>query len=510
MKLNQVWNIFRKDVRHQWIEIIVSLVLMVGFAWAEIGEWSQRGGVAYGPAFFIYGLLSGLAVPLLPISWMFLIVRSVQSESLAGDRQFWVTRPYEWTNLLLAKILFVLLFVNVPLFLAQAFLVHKAGFHPTHYIGGLLWLQLMWILILLLPTAALATVTRNIGHMLLALLFVGLFAIGLSILAQAVPNSGFSGWVVSVDLLLITIATAVAILLQYSLRRTAQSRWLIAGLAAALTLILVAAPYRTLIARAYPPAGSDFPVQLSLTRPPSSVGFSPPTRIPLNFNFNLSGVEKDSFLELNGVIVTLNNSAGRHWDSGWEGRSGTFFPDEKMMATSVQIGKDDLDKLRSSPITADVLIAVTLYHDQNARPFVVPRGEFSFPDVGYCSSFDPTSPNSNLNCRIALRRPRFLMVTSEMAASTCPLSKDQVPPKPGEIARAFIRNDSGSVEFGLSPILMDGISLWQASTNRVSGICPGTPLTLSNPEVVTHRRIEVHVDRTWFDAYLAAVSRGKQ
>ena len=78
-----------------------------------------------------------------------------------GDRQFWVTRPYEWKKLLAAKVLFGLTFVNLPLLVLDVFLLAKAGFRPTDYIVGLFWMQLMIALYFMLPVAALATVTAT-------------------------------------------------------------------------------------------------------------------------------------------------------------------------------------------------------------------------------------------------------------------------------------------------------------------------------------------------------------
>lgn len=506
--MTQVWNIFRKDVRHHWPEIVASLALVAAFVWAEMGEWSQLRARAFGGGAILYGILSGIAVPLTPVSWMFLIVRAVHDESLAGDRQFWVTRPYDWKKLLLAKVLFVFLFVNIPLFLAQVFLLAKAGFHPLAFINGLLWLQLMWTVILLLPTAALAAVTRSIGQMLLALLFVALFAIGTSILSTAIPNSDFPSPGASLYLPLLLATMVTVVLLQYSLRKTTQSRWLIAGLGALVALIMVATPYRTLIARAYPPARPDFPMQLSLMPPPHEVHYDLPERVPLPVAFSLSGLPKDSLVELNGVILTLTNSAGQHWDSGWQSRSTLIFPEQKTLDPNIQIAQKVLDRFKNSLVSADLFLAFTVYQDKNPRPLVIPKGEFTIPELGFCSTGLGTI--SGLSCRVPMRRPAFLIVSSDMIASTCALSKDQIPPVPGQMARAFIRNtNSDPADAGLSPVQIEGISLWEASNNRISGVCPGTPVTLSDPEVAGHNRVEVHLDNAWFTAYLQALSASK-
>src|SRR5579863_10228705 len=247
MKMNQVLHIFRKDVRHLWREIAASLALLLAFAWLDIRSWSRPyGAVATGISVLLSGeMLPGLVNFLLPVSWIFLIVRVVQGESLVGDRQFWVTRPYDWKQLLAAKTLFVLAFVNFPFFLADAFLLARAGFHPTHYLSGLLWLQLMWVLLLFVWLTALATVTNSIAQMLLALLLIVLDMIGTSALSSVIRKAEFSG---SIDqwwgLVVIGVAVII-ILMQYSRRRTALSRWMIVGVCALLTLISVASSRAT-------------------------------------------------------------------------------------------------------------------------------------------------------------------------------------------------------------------------------------------------------------------------
>src|ERR1700739_4313976 len=116
--MNQVWNIFRKDARRHWPEIAASLAALLAFAWLDIRRWSQGDSFA-ATSFFVLidsQFLPGLLNALLPLSWMFLIVRVVQGESLVGDRQFWITRPYDWKQLMAAKALFVLAFINLPFF----------------------------------------------------------------------------------------------------------------------------------------------------------------------------------------------------------------------------------------------------------------------------------------------------------------------------------------------------------------------------------------------------------
>src|ERR1700730_6309594 len=106
--MRQVFHIFLTDVRHYWRETAVSVGLVLAFGWNEMRGWSHERDFAVGlGGFFNYEFLSGLIVALVPTAWSLLAVRAIQGESLVGDRQFWVTRPYEWKRLLTAKVLFV-------------------------------------------------------------------------------------------------------------------------------------------------------------------------------------------------------------------------------------------------------------------------------------------------------------------------------------------------------------------------------------------------------------------
>jgi hypothetical protein len=496
--MNQVWNIFRKDVRHHWREIAASLALLIAFVWVEVLEWARagQGAMAFGAGSFAYEFLSGLVVPLVPISWMFLIVRAVQGESMVGDRQFWVTRPYDWEKLLATKALFILTFINLPLLLLDIFLLARAGFHPAPYLLGLLWLQLFWVLAVFLPTAALATITAGIGQMFLALLFVALCAIGVAAISEAVPNSSAPAGGGFVSALLAMATVLAVVLLQYSRRKTAISRWLIAALAAAILLIEVATPYRTLVLREYPLA-ADLPLRVALmpSQAPAPEDVTQQNnQVFVHLPLSLSGLPKDSFVELKGAILTLTNSQGMRWDSGWSGYSMLLFPDQKTADLTFKLKKTEFDRMKSSPVKAQLLLAFKSFHDRHQKQFVIPSGEFAIPDLGLCSA----RPGyfRVLDCRAPLRRPESMLVSTETAASTCPLGEKETPADPGEIARQFLRSD-GPAEMGISPVKTFQLYLSDSNssvTERNPGICPGTPLTLSTPEEYSRNRMELQFD----------------
>ena len=128
--MKQTLHIFAKDARRFWPEIAISIVTTAAFARIYPNQWltpglyavSGWGGFA-GPQGL--QLLATVLAVLVPVSWLLLIARVIHGESLVGDRQFWLTRPYEWKQLLAAKVLFLLVFLYLPFVAAQLVLLAR-------------------------------------------------------------------------------------------------------------------------------------------------------------------------------------------------------------------------------------------------------------------------------------------------------------------------------------------------------------------------------------------------
>jgi len=242
--MTQALHIFRKDARSLRIELAVVAALNVAFVWAHISaaapgieELSRPSTIAYLTSF------------LLAFGWWFLIARAIHEEALPGDRQFWVTRPCEWKQLLGAKLLFVLAFVNAPLLVAQIVILAVAGYASPTALPKLLWMQFTVTLIVLAPAFALGAVTRSFARLVL-------FAIGLLVavfflinIYSAIMSGGQTGLAISIGIVptgwlpnaifVITMFAGAALiaLLQFR-RRTRNAR--LAGVA---TLLLIVALY---------------------------------------------------------------------------------------------------------------------------------------------------------------------------------------------------------------------------------------------------------------------------
>jgi len=251
--MQQILHIFKKDIRRHWLEILISLALLGLYARIMTRPTVDR---MVAPDYIPWAEISaGTLTSLLIIFWIFLSIRLVQGETLVGDRQWWVTKPYEWWKLLAAKEVFLLAFIGAPLFLVELYLLHHAAFAIHSYFFGVLGMQLALGTLLFLPAVALASLTKGLGQAFIVFLIVFvLFSTVVSQLSK-VPNSGMSSAVQGLEeiqsiLLLGSIIGAAG--WQYARRKTWASRGFLAAGAAVVVLISAFTPYAMFVNRKYP------------------------------------------------------------------------------------------------------------------------------------------------------------------------------------------------------------------------------------------------------------------
>src|SRR5215475_12083909 len=152
----RILALLRKDVRRLWPQAAAVSVLMAAAALLD-PTYSGR------PAPY-YDTLSGLALPL--VCWL-LVISAIHQEKLPGSRQYWLTRPYAWTELLASKVLFVAAFINLPLAVYHVAVCAAVGVPIADHLQALLWRQFFFTAFYILPAAALAAITRSLGRALL-------------------------------------------------------------------------------------------------------------------------------------------------------------------------------------------------------------------------------------------------------------------------------------------------------------------------------------------------------
>src|SRR6516165_9595551 len=176
--MDQILHILKKDVRRHWPEILISLALLALYTHRELQPWRNAfevEAISRSPLFYI--LSERYFAPALIIFWIFLVIRVVQSESLVGDRQWWTTKPYIWWQLLLAKLLFIFIFICVPLFHAQVFLLNHFRFPVLAKLPALTLRQLSLFVLLIVTVVVLACLTRSLSQFFLTVGAIILVAI---------------------------------------------------------------------------------------------------------------------------------------------------------------------------------------------------------------------------------------------------------------------------------------------------------------------------------------------
>lgn len=505
--MSRILHIFRKDLMHFWKEVLLSWCLLGLYVW-QVGEKLHATHGTYGLGAIaggaVFGAGSGLTEFLLVLSWWVLVVRLVQDEGLVGDRQFWLTRPYRWVELLAEKIIFVLLLIHVPLFIAQLVMLRLADFAPLPYLGGLLYMHAS----LFGFTAAvltIATVTATLVQTILAVFVLLLYGAGNSLVMSQIPNSSIphlqSAWDPVEGLLLLGAVIGV-ILLQYARRRTAVSRGIIIAMGVLTTLIGVVTPYAKLIAKNYALVNSDQDSGLrivldtrKLEKPSTPPRFNRvPTKPREEKNVNVmipllaSAPSDDELVEINGIRVSID-SLGRHqWQSHWQPYGSVIIVPDTGMFAGLLMPKNTFESLKSSLVGVRIELALSVFRKGNEHWQVIAEdGDFPAPRLGLC--FMPNSPEM-LECRAPLRRVIQILATANSSESTCEsLNNAAVPDFTGYYWKL---EGSTAPEPGINPVVDEPLFFSKMNPKRGDEVrsvrvCPGTPMYFTSLELT--RRI---------------------
>ena len=373
--MKQALHIFKKDVRYLRLEICLILTLSAVFAWVDThspGVWWME--------------------MLLTIGAMYAIARVIHAEAIPGDTQFWITRPYRWKSLLGAKILFILVFVNLPIFTARLYVL-TSGFPLVSVLPGLLWSQLLMILAASLPLAALAAVTTGV----VPFIFSALIALAIAAGAPYVmyprfysPHGGFLGpaeWVWNSIVIITLIASAIPIMyVQYKRRSTLFSR--LFGLSVttlgAVAYLLVPWPFVLAVQKSVSRQTFDTSsVQVALD--PGSKLSLVQRDWPgvLDLPIVVRGVPDGVDVDAEALAVTFQGSDGRIWKSTPYYRPQLHLnqsgPGNSVLNAIVMVDKAFFSEQREKRVTLHASLYVMLFGNARYKTISLDGG---FADVG--------------------------------------------------------------------------------------------------------------------------------
>jgi hypothetical protein len=219
--VKQLIHIFKKDFRYLWSELLLFAAFLGLYVWTELHP---------DMAFITLPVLGKV---MLPLGAAYLIARLIHAEAIPGHDQFWLTRPYQWKSLLGAKLAFILLCVNLPVFAARLTLLLLQGFPLSPGLSNLAWSQLAMTIAVLLPLVAIAAMTSGLAPFIAASVVAFLVPAGVLVLYRypyfqqwtfigpSETKNGIPGFYVA---LMLVLVVGWLLFAQYKSRRNWQSR----------------------------------------------------------------------------------------------------------------------------------------------------------------------------------------------------------------------------------------------------------------------------------------------
>jgi len=520
--MKQTLHIFAKDARRFWPEIAVSLAITALFVRIYPNQWLTQAGlyaVSGWGGFAGPGgvqLLASVLSVLVPVGWWILIARVVHGESLVGDRQFWLTRPYEWKKLLAAKVLFLLVFLYLPFVIAQLVLLAEAAFQPFGYMPGLLFDLMLVTGVLIVPLFALAAVTSSFARMALIIVGVLLGFIGFGML-----SAHFAGPSVSVpskdhfSIPVMLCVCAAVIALQYAMRRTWLSRSVLIGL-----FLVVAGPGigpgNGPVDRAYAVRADkqNTPIQIAFLQDANHRVTGAPVegdkRVEINIPVLISGIVDGIVIMPENVRVSGGAADGAQWSTPWQSVYGSHYvSDTTDSSISFMISRSVYEKFKSEPIQLQLTLALTQAQAGEVTRIPLPATEFSVPGFGVCSAergwLAAGSEITGISCRSAFRQPNLTYVETRWSNLPCSGAKtepDNDMQGQGVQGAAWAGNfDTAPAQFSIASVGSVLVSL--SNSMRETGVrnrpeeprylCPGTPVTFTRYMLVKRLQTDFYI-----------------
>jgi hypothetical protein len=496
--MRQAFHIFRKDIRHLWPALSIALAIQILFTFFEMQPLQRQ--------VLTQGRISAQTLIdfLLPLAWWYLITVLVHEESLPGDRQFWVTRPYSWKSLLAAKALFIMVFVNVPVLVADCFILTAQGFSVTGHCQALLWRHIPFTVVVLLPPLALGALTRNISQVIVAILLVVLRIVVSSIPFRDQISNGWTaiGWLqVAMDTVLLTAVLSAVVLIQYRRRLT----WLTRALAAAFVVFPgFSIPLRWQLdwqARVKPPNidGTKIRIAFDAGRGPRTPrGIVPRlTQIRVALPVTVGGSPEQIELTSATAKIAIQDNGRTAWASDWE--NAMLQLDRNAYWETILLPANVFASLRNKPVGIRMTAVVTAVRYTEFRTRLE-SGPIRVPHVGICESQRPAPEILEVYCRSA-----FLPAARTRTHADYPGWVPDPAGRPQEHIFGELADSPFPAVLCFSPV--NTAQAWQAAGDRLAAAMnyAGSQLVFETQHPIAHFQTEMQFNRVQLDKYAVAV-----
>lgn len=477
-------RIFRKDIHHLWPEILLSLAFTICFAATRHYAWPD-----FRPGRDL-SQLAGWIENLLLLLWPIVMARLIQDESLVGDRQFWLTRPYGWPNILTAKLLFVALFLILPYVVAQLFTLHQAGLPLTPLLPELAMRVGGLCLFGFLTVFALATLTSSPIRMFLYALAGLLFCLLLLALTTVLhPDNSDTfdpGRLNHFEKLLwlIPIACVAVIFLQYARRRTTVSLTVLTS-TFLLSAFTAAFPWPGPSPYVAVSANEQAPVSVALDPNPKFQEFhkilADEGKFRVELPLQLTGIAPDRAIHIAHLKVVIDAPGVAPVTL----QNPTFYPNsftsDGTTTLYLEVPGDIVRRSGGKPLSFHLSLAIDELQPQSSTTVLTGAESFNIPGNGRC--YQHADAESAI-CLYAWHQPNLTRI-SWTTNPQCDIPSPQ--DKPRDIwADSLYTRDSGNI--------LDSVRAYERVFPIRAGqiaptryFCPNTPLTFTNYTILRRR-----------------------
>jgi hypothetical protein len=490
--MKKTLRIFANDTRHFWPEISLTLAITAVFALTQSSTWpgfphhliSQRDAES---------LISTIPFVLILV-WYLVVARVVLEDPLAGDQQLWISRPVGWPALLAAKLLFLAAFILVPIFIAQVYILHLAGFNALHVLPAL-GNQMLTICEILLPALVLASLSPSLKRLILyaiacvAWIYVSSLAtIGLQNQSRLyVLPAGFD-WISQISHWLFLLASIAVVLIQYSRRRTALSFIVLAVALLCSSALDIARDYhRTL---------REYPMLSSQEQPLAQIAYNPDSKseklnpiladdseADLNVPVSFSHIVPGHIIVVEGSSTTVEAPGVAPTTIPWTGYATVT---NGMPYVFVVVPGSFIRKAAGKQLTLHVTYAISELEPTFTTTLIAGGQTLNVPDDGHCYQYSGADQSVCLYAGQYRGYKRFSWIDRRQCGVSSPADL------PREVwTNSFYSNSGSGGKFSPVVALNRVFPIHDRQVETDLYFCPNTPLTFTSFRVVRRRRMQV-------------------
>jgi hypothetical protein len=426
--MNQTIHILKKDIRCLRLEIAMVLVMAVLYGWLH-----NRGDYPW------WALLTAAAA--------FLVVRVVHTDPIPGDNQFWITRPYRWTSLLGAKVLFLIVFINVPVFLAQIMVFTSLDFPLSSGVSGILWSQFLIAFVCVVPIVAVATLTSGIGQFIVSAVLGAAIVGGLVVLRLRFDSVyGVNLWPERLDWIRVSVgvgalATVAIVMLyfQYRSRNTATNSFIAGGAIVLAALSAVSLPLSWGMSLQAALSADEFiDDSFAITMNPRVIIDDRfPDSFRLFLGFDSSPIPDGMDFHVDAIDAQVTGTGSETSEPGFYGGTDRWWP-ESRSGDSVSLSSRRVDTPPAGVVTIRASLLITAFGSPREEGVEISEDLVDVFEGIQCRRV--TGNFDSLNCRSPLRplaSPVYATVEGDETRIGSPSSYS---PYPGGIDVAFVAN----------------------------------------------------------------------